>query len=310
MSLKGPPPSFAWDLLTCRAHIDFFTVYCEVKVPLPALDGKVNWVRDPQDKTSFNLSVHDPSRQDVIRVAEALENPVLVQLEIAVDFLPRPGLATTATEGILVRTFHSVAGRFRPEDATAWAYGMRGAVSRVGQKPEPFHVRYPSPDAQLIYGHRGEYMQSKAYLKRVDQHVQLPPEQQCVRTELAIRRGGLMTEQFALDRLGDLCGYSYRRTFARHFRFIDRPVVRNSNERSPALVDSLQKRMDRAWRQAGVGKFAPDLILPPDSSSTAVKRVEARAKQQLPRDDYVLRRDALTNRKVGTALRLLEKRMR
>lgn len=307
MPLKGPPPPFALHHLTCRAHIDFLTVFCEVKVPIPSLDGKANWVKDPRDKTSFNLTIHDPTRLDVVKVAGALENPLLMRLELAVDFMPRPGIPAAAREDLLRSTFHSVAGRFRPEDATDWGYGLRGAVTGAGQKPEPFHTRYPDLGAQLIYGHRTDFMQSKAYLKRIDQHAPLPPDRHLVRTELAIARVGLMDS--GLDRVLDLCTYPYRRVFAKHFRLIDRPEVRARNERCPSEVTKLEGKMNRAWGRAGVGKFAPDLVLPPETSTSAVQRIHARAHQQLARDDYVLKRDVAANRKVGTALRLLEKRM-
>lgn len=306
MPLKGPPPSFAWDQLTCSARLDFFTVFCPVKMPLPPLDGKSNWVRDPQDKTSFNLTVHDPTRADVMKVSETLENPILMRLELAVDFAPRKGVTLASREDLLQQTFHAVAGRFRPEDATYWGYGLRGAVTGAGQVPKPFHTRYPAPESQLLYGHRGDYMQSKVYLKRRDQHQPLPLERHCIRAEVSIMRGGLMADEFELERLLALRGYPYRRMFAKHFRFIDHPEVRARNERNQTDLARLERRMGQAWARAGVGKFAPDMNFPSDTLHLAAQRARSRALQQLPRGDYVLKRDVLANRKIATALRSLE----
>ena len=309
MPVSGPPPPFDWTKLDCAASIDFFTVFCEVRMPLPALHGKAIWTKDITHRTQWNLTVHDPTRDDVKTVIDILEDPVPVTLEIAVDLKPKASIPVSERSLLLQQTYTAVAGRFRPEDATEWGYGVRGSLNGAGQKPHPFHTRFPDPDQQLIYGHRGDFMQAKAYLKQVDQGAELPIEEHRMRMEVYLRLAALV--EWDIVKLSDLLGYQYQRTFAKHFRLIDRPELRASKKRRDVRETSkLETKMARAWRTAGVGKFAPSLDLPADTDPRAARQARARAAQQLSKLDFVLRRDQVSNAKVGSALRQLQRRMR
>ena len=65
---------------------------------------------------------------------------------------------------------------------------MRGGVSHRGEKPKPLERRHPTPKEQVIYGHRGDFMQAKLYLKELDQHVVLRLAKRRVRMEVALKR--------------------------------------------------------------------------------------------------------------------------
>lgn len=87
-------------------------------------------------------------------IVERMDNPSLFKLELSVDFTPKAGIAEEDRDVLLRDTFAAVAARFRPEDMTPWGYGPRGGLTRAGQKPLPFHQRFPSPEEELIYGGR------------------------------------------------------------------------------------------------------------------------------------------------------------
>ena len=306
--LAGPPP-FHWEKLERRAHIDFFTVHAPMRQPLPALTGKPFWFRPP-GSNGHSLTIHDPTLDDIQALISALGDLKLMALEVAVDLFPMHSLEDAAREQLLLDTFKAVAGRFRPEDATEWGYGKRGGVTTVGEPLKPFHRRFPSPHEQLIYGHRGDFMQAKAYLKRVDQGRRLAAAQQRVRMEVALKAGGLMVDTFNLRTMQDLIGYSYRKVFANHFRIIERPEVRRRKNLSSQTATKLEAKMVRAWATAGVGKFAPEVAdLPPETSASARRQILSRASQQLARKDFVLRRDQVSNGRIGSALQQLQRRM-
>lgn len=209
----------------------------------------------------------------------------------------------------LVNTFKAIAGRFRPEDATEWGYGRRGGVSAANAPLKPFHRRFPTQDEELIYGHRGDFMQAKAYLKRTDQRRALPPAEHRVRMEVSLRRAALMDDAFNLRNLEDLLGFPYRRIFAQHFRMIERPEVRSRKGLSKETRTKLEKQMLRAWKTAGVGKFAPSSVLPPETSKSSAQQIAKRALEQLPRNHFVLKRDQVSNGKIGAALQQLQRQM-
>ena len=179
--------------------------------------------------------------------------------------------------------------------------------NEVGQKPLPFHQRLPSPTETLIYGVRGAYLQSKLYLKRVDQEMALDPANHRVRLELTSRCGALMT--FGLNKLADLIGYEFRSRFTKHFRIVAGPRLRLDQKPTDTERVVREKRMKRAWATAGVGKFAVSKLLPFETDAFSAQRIKARAKKQLPLEHYVLLRDQAANAKIGDAFKKLQLRM-
>lgn len=304
------PPELHLDRLDCRAVIDFLTVAYNEKRPaiLPRLDGQPKWVRKKGASTS-TLTVHDPSSRDIRLLVDLLGNPLLTELELSVDFWPKEVVPDGERDEFLRDTYVALAARFRPEDMTPWGYGVRGGLTGEGQKPLPFHQRLPTAAEQLIYGRRGDFLQSKLYLKRVDQNMLLPPSEHRVRLELKLRRWALM-DHFGLDRLSDLLGYSYRKTFTKHFRIVAGPRLRLNMALDDREKRKRELRMHRAWATAGVGKFAVAPDLPPDTPTPNVKQIRSRARLQLPQHQYVLVRHQAANEKIGLAFKTLERRMR
>lgn len=306
----GMPPDLQLDRLDCRAVIDYLTVaYGEARPAiLPPLDGQPKWFRKKGASTS-TLTVHDPSARDIKLLVEVLGNPLLTELELSVDFWSKEGVPEGTLDEFLRDTYVALAARFRPEDMTPWGYGLRGGVTGRGQKPLPFHQRLPDPAEQLVYGRRGDFLQSKLYLKRVDQDLLLPSTEHRVRLELKMRRWALI-DHFQLDRLSDVLGYSYRKTFTKHFRIVAGPRLRLNRAVDAKEKRKRELRMSRAWATAGVGKFAVAPDLPPETTKPSIKQISSRARSQLSQDQYVLIRHQAANEKIGLAFKTLERRLR
>lgn len=309
MSSATLPPPLPADELRFSAKIDYVTVTNGgVKIPLPALKGSHEWVRPMRSSPDWHLTIHDPTPADLRAVAEAYENPMLMAVEVAVDLAPKTQQEPAEHARLLETVFAAVAARFRPEDKALWDYGQRGAVSGRGKKPEPLERRFARPDEEVVYGHRGDFMQAKLYLKKLDQGVLLPVHEQAVRMEITLRRWACM--EFGLSSLSDLFGYPYRARLATQFRIIDRPEVRKLRGVTEKELAKRKMRMDRAWRTAGVGKFAVGDAPRADSLESDIARVRARAKTQLPADQFKLLRDQQANAKIGAALMGLQRRMK
>lgn len=305
---KTTLPDLQIQHINCRACIDYLTVVVQDKRPsiLPVLNGLPKWHK-VRGANHWELTVHDPSYRDVVRLAETLGNPMLYKMELAVDLFPKITIPVSEREEFLRQTFVAVAARFRPEDMTAWGYGPRGGLTGPGQKPMPFHQRLPNPDEELIYGRKGEFLQSKMYLKRVDQGLSIPAVQHRVRMELTLKRHALQVVQ--LGQLQDLFSYPFRSTFTKHFRIVSGArvkVVRGLDEMAHV---KLEKKMNRAWNTAGVGKFAVHTALPFETNDFAVKAIKARAKRQLSSEEFVLTRHQEANAKIGDAFKKLQLRM-
>ena len=307
LSRTAGPPNIDWTQNTCRAQFDYIKVWHDRKVLLPPLSGTKRWVPEVRGDTVFTLTVQDPTRSDIDKLIKALDNPKIASLQLAVDIQPNAGLDPVERERLLLETFYAVAGRFRPEDEAYWAYGTRGGVTGPTQKPKPFHRRFPSPNEELVYGRRGRWMQSTMYLKRVNERALLDPSEHRVRMELTVTRWAVM--ELGLDLLADLLGYRYQKTFNKHFRIVSAPRVRAVARRSAADLRKLERRMWRGWEIAGVGKFAIAPELPRDTIISDIKPINARRRQQLPHEDYVLTRDQGSTSEIGNALRQLERRM-
>ncbi len=308
MTLPPPPPVTA-DALKFAAKIDYakFT-NGGIKVPLPSLAGSPEWTHPKGKPHDWILTIHDPTPVDLRAIRVAYGNPMLLELEVAVDMAPRAFTTEAAHAASLTELYLAVAARFRPEEKALWDYGVRGALSGRGQKPQPLERRLPTPAEEVIYGHRSEFMQAKLYLKTLDQNVALPLAEHRIRMEISLRRNACMV--FGLDRASDLFDYPYRARFATHFRIIDRPAVRAAGELSEGELRKRTKRMERAWATAGVGKFAVGDYPREDALAHAVAKVRARARAQLPAEHYKLMRDQRANAKIGNALVGLERRMR
>lgn len=303
------PPLLPVDELRFRAKLDYVTVTNGgIKVPLPELKGSPEWTRPVRGLPDWHLTIHDPTPADLRAVTEAYENPMLMAMEVAVDLAPKARHEPAEHARVLATVFAAVAARFRPEDKALWDYGQRGAVSGPGKKPEPLERRFARPNEEVVYGHRGDFMQAKLYLKTLDHGALLPLHEQAVRMEITLRRWACM--EFGLSNLSDLFGYPYRAKLATQFRIIDRPEVRMVRGMTEKELAKRTKRMNRAWQTAGVGKFAVGEAPRADALETDIARVRARERAQLPADQFKLLRDQQANAKIGAALMGLQRRMK
>lgn len=305
-----PPPQLPISDLQFASKIDFVTVYMHSKRGGDLnFDGKPFWVRPTKKLPYWVLTIHDPSRRDILMLKDHLDNPRVMEIEIAVDLFPKHTDDREAHQTLLETTFKAVAARFRPEDNALWAYGKRGAVSAPNTPIEPLERRMANAGEQVIYGHRGGFMQAKLYLKIQDQGVLLPYAEQLVRMEVHLRRGACMDERINMDRVSDLIGYKYRKQFTKHFRLIKEPTVLKLKGLDPAEHAKRQKKMWRAWCTAGVAKFAISATLPEDTLLGDIPHIRRRQRVQLPREHYGLLRDQGATAKIGNAIQNLERRM-
>lgn len=120
---------------------------------LPVLKGIPKWHKE-KGRPGWELTVHDPCYDEIVRIADALQNPMLINLELAVDFVPKGHVQDDERDNLLRRTFVAVAARFRPEDMTPWGYGPRASVGGRKEKPWPFHQSFPLPEKELPIGSR------------------------------------------------------------------------------------------------------------------------------------------------------------
>ncbi len=304
-----PPPTLRVDTLTFAAKIDYakFT-NGGIKIALPTLSGRTEWTYPKGKPHDLILTIHDPTPNDLRAIRDAYGNPMLLELEVAVDVAPREFTTEAVHAATLDELYLAVAARFRPEEKALWDYGVRGALSGRDQKPEPLERRFPTPNEEVIYGHRSEYMQAKMYLKTLDQGVILPVPEHRVRMEITLKLWAC--KLFSLRNAADLLGYPYRAKFATHFRIIDRPEVRAARGLTEEEFKKRTRRMERAWGTAGVGKFAVGDRPREDALIQMVTKVRARERAQLPADHYKLMRDQVVNARIGNALMGLQRRMR
>lgn len=301
------PPPLPVDDLKFSAKIDYVTFTIGgIKIDLPLLKGSIEWTRPDRRRRDWQLTIHDPTAAD-LRAIAAYENPMVMAFELAIDMEPKADLDPESHARLLKTTFAAVAARFRPEDKALWDYGLRGAVSGRGQKPEPLERRFARHHEEVLYGHRGEFMQAKLYLKTIDQGKELTLAEQRVRMEVTLKRWACM--EFGLANASDLFGYRYRSKFTTHFRIIDRPEVRLLRGLKAPEVEKRTKRMLRAWKTAGVGKFPAEARPREDVMEAVVAKIRARARAQLPAGQFKLLRDQAANSKIGTALMGLQRRM-
>lgn len=303
------PPDLIVDDLLFGAKLDYvkFT-NGGIKIGLPVLSGSHEWTRPIRSSPDWELTVHDPTAADLRIITSAYENPMIMAVEVAVDLAPKALLDEATHASQLEALYLAVAARFRPEDKALWDYGQRGAVDAPRMKPQPLERRFARPDEEVLYGHRGDFMQSKLYLKTLDQGAILPQAEQRVRMEVTLRRWACV--QFGLDKANDLFGYAYRAKFTTSFRIVDRPEVRAVRGLSERDFKKRTTRMLRAWKTAGVGKFAVGNAPREDVLEHAVAKIKSRARAQLPADQYRLVRDQRANAKIGAALTGLQRRMK
>ena len=271
------------------AKIDYLTIRTENKVGLPLLDGHAIWPRGSNGK---KLSIHDPSARDVSALVLAFPEAELTELEIAVDFRPRPGIPAAQQAAILKTKMRAIAFQLEPSDGPGMENTFRAFYKRVGPRAvtAPFNLFVPRNFDELLYGGRDDKAQVKAYLKKTDQGKALKATDHVARIE--VRLSGALPSH-GLPLLSSLPEFRFRVSLAPYFRMI---LGTKRNLRGRKLTGPLRQTMndyfdvhDKAlWARSGVGNFLP-------GGRGAEERVR-------------LLRDQALNDRVGQALQRLERK--
>jgi hypothetical protein len=297
--------------LRARACLDYITIGLEVNAhSLIKADKRHKWNYVDENDT-WNLTVHDPTKADLIRLVEVLDDPYVVEFELSVDFWPAPDVSPELAPDLLRAAFVALAARFRPEERLMHGAGFKGAFSDW-RRPKPFHNRLPKPNETLVYSHRCEEHQAKAYLKRKDQNKLLPEAEHRIRLETRV--GQFHMSEFGLGRVSSLMRAGLRGKFCKVFRIVDRPAVRDLKKLDPSQRAAMERRMWVLWNKSGVGAFE-EPPLPPDASSFArtaaqKRRVETLSNpRRLALDKFKMHRDVAANDEIGNALRQLDRRL-
>ncbi len=237
--------------LIFRAKIDYLSLITPGELPLPVLRGKPIWSRRLANKC---LSIHDASPGDIRRLSAAFGDLRLRGLEVSVDVscashVPVPDRASHL-ERVMVGMF---AKGLDPLYAGRSGY-FRGAWRFGG--PVPFNKRLPRPTDQLIYGHRTDPWQTKAYFKKVDMGASLHAKDWVARVEVALHQDQL--ELHRVETIRNLQGFPFRRelmTYFQHVRGVaERQLAWTSTKGLRRLL--LAKRNDflqQEFARVGVG---------------------------------------------------------
>lgn len=302
------PPDFDFTRLSLKATIDFITI-SDLQPGLMEFEhGKrAKWIRnDPEsDSPAGSLTLQDPSPGDIWLLHEHYPKASIMEIEISIDFWPTPECSAEERQTLIDHTMRAIAGRMRPEEANPFAFGLRACVTANGSTPQPFHDRQAPPEAQLLWGVRGDFIQVKAYPKKTDQRQRLPMEKCRPRIEVAMRRGHLM--DLDLNHPIDVLTHDWRTLVSPYFRFIARAELRSRRSIKPSLA--MQAKVSRAWRRGGAGGFKQAEI-PEQAHGLTREAIEYRARRQVSLRSVKLVRHRRANELVGNALRQLERRLR
>jgi hypothetical protein len=216
------------------------------KIQLPTLYGRVYWAAS-EHYGSF--TVHDPTPEDICALAK-LALPLL-ELEVAVDVRPRPHIPLQEREALFGAWMTNLARQLKPGPASK-IKAFRGFYRAGAASPKPFNRRLPDPGDQLLYGHKTDPCQTKAYWKRRNDKEELALERQVCRVEARLgtdwlRSHGILTA-------GDLASFNFRRRLLPFFSHVEQVKTKTNQAQggSRATPDPLAE-----WKTVGVGAFVP-----------------------------------------------------
>lgn len=290
---EGAASAFDLSKLIFTAKIDFLTVHTPGKQGLPPLDGRPFWSRTENYR---KLSVHDPSPADLVAIASTFDNPLLAELEVAVDIVPHRSV-DSAARNLLIDALmvDLIAKGLTPAVVHGdLAFRFRGAFegTRAQFRLLPFNRRLPSPQAQQLHGRRHDALQVKSYAKKVDQGRDLPSDAHVARVEVRISGDGLHLHNLVYTL--DLAGFRYRKRlmpYFRHMKTVRRPRTLRSQTSLLAILQAKQHEfLLQHWQRVGVGT-----VLPGGRHADA---------------DVRLVRNTEVNDRIGQALLRLERRMK
>lgn len=285
------PLDFTNIILT--AKIDYVTIATPGKIVLPQLIGTPRWSVTEHHK---RLTIHDCAPSDLPKLIEALNDPPILELEIAVDAAPKHKTTRDAHQAALERLFDGYLDYLHPYDAPLMSTGFMGMFNPITKKPEPLDERRLDRRLQVIWGARSHPAQTKLYIKARDGNLgtgdskALSWQQSCTRVEVRLSDAGLV--EHGLNSLSDLQSFKVRQCLSPYLR-----IVRGSRRRdrqtaslpAPALLARklLQKVNDEMWRDVGAPAFR--LLQDPKM--------------------IVFLRDQAANARIGNALARLERQL-
>jgi hypothetical protein len=214
------------------------------KIQLPTLYGRVYWAAS-EHYGSF--TIHDPTPEDICALAK-LALPLL-ELEVAVDVRPRPHVPLHERKKLFGAWMTNLARQLKPGPASK-IKAFRGFYRAGAASPKPFNMRLPDPGDQLIYGHRTDPCQTKAYWKRRNDKEDLSLERQVCRVEA--RLGTDWLRSHGVVTAGDLASFNFRRRLLPFFSHVEQVKINTtqaqggSREKPDPLVE---------WKKVGVGAF-------------------------------------------------------
>jgi hypothetical protein len=269
------------------------------------LSQKVNIDSKPASNGFYTGTLHDPTAKD-LNTLESLDNPSLAGVEIFIDFWLNDKAIPNRIEQ-LERCFLALAARLRTDDRHPTGAGYKCAF---GSKSHPPNTHLALASETIVIGHRSTGVNFRMYFKKMDQYKALPDSEWRVRMEIFI--SGLGLAMFNLHRVSDLRDYKYRRTFAKHFKIVDRVSVRTRADWSETFRKDAQKKLDRRWPQVGVHAIAP-IRYPDDASEVTLQAGRYRERpgrhQVLPAKAYKFHVHAEAHKLIADALRSLERKL-
>lgn len=278
--------------VTLRALVDFISVRTGRKVSLPTFDGRVVW---PNSLHGEVFTLHDPSEDDLVRLAREFGRCWIHEIEVSVDVRPRPDLRGPAGTKVICDVMVGViAAGLAPAEAAQVSERFRAAYRRLegGYKVLPFNFKLPEATDQQLHGGQGDAVQVKAYFKRTDNRKALEECRWVARLEVALRGNGPL--QFGLKTCADLVGFRFRKALMPCFVHVRGARARRAgvtdNKFLIPVLDQKDQELERTFREKGCGPF---------SVGGGVDKAKVR----------LLRHTAVNNR-IGQALKRLEDRMR
>jgi hypothetical protein len=214
------------------------------KIQLPTLYGRVYWAAS-EHYGSF--TVHDPTSEDICALAK-LALPLL-ELEVAVDVRPRPHIPLHEREALFGAWMTNLARQLKPGPASK-IKAFRGFYRAGAASPKPFNMRLPDPGDQLLYGHKTDPCQTKAYWKLRNDNEDLSLERQVCRVEA--RLGTDWLRSHGVVTAGDLASFNFRRRLLPFFSHVEQVKTKTNQTQggSRQIPDPLAE-----WKTVGVGAF-------------------------------------------------------
>jgi hypothetical protein len=241
--------------LIFSAKIDFVTLITPGKLQLPDIAGTVRW--SPKHNWT-RFSIHDPSAADIRSVLQVAGQLRMSELEVSVDVSCAPDVPAAARDEQLREVMTNIFARALSPDPRLITGGFRAAYDGFG--PKPFNLVLPDADAQLLFGHKTDLAQVKAYYKKTDQRRRLESKDWVARVEVALRDEGLHRHRLVV--LGDLLGFRYRKELSGYFRHVKDVTRRElrSSKLKPlhrVLVEHSDSRLKAEFARVGVGTTKP-----------------------------------------------------